>query len=229
MALYEVNGCKLVYLDNAATSQKPIAVMKALQNYYEDYNSNVHRGIHSLSARATDKYELARKKISSFINLSNSSEIVFTRNATEAINLVAYSWGLQNLKQEDEYELSIVHCQLVAQKTGAILKFVSLSKDEVPDINVLKEMLLTKTKLNVRMFVDTAPEVEALMDTTLEVEAPINTSTLHETPTLSLSIHPEPLKKDVKFKLYVGQGGDVVALRRVVATKGNMGLRNYLS
>ncbi|XP_062081114.1 uncharacterized protein LOC133785916 [Humulus lupulus] len=232
MALHEVNGCKLVYLDNAATSQKPIAVMKASQNYYEDYNSNVHRGIHSLSARATDKYELARKKIASFINLSNSSEIVFTRNATEAINLVAYSWGLQNLKQEDENKTlsanfivimifalsnSIVHWQLVAQKTGAILKFVSLSKDEVPDINVLKEMFQ-----NVKMFVDTAPEVEALMDTTLEVKAPINTSTLHETPTLSLSIHPEPLKKDVKCKLYVGQGGVVVALRWVVATKGNV-------
>ncbi|KAF4356281.1 hypothetical protein F8388_000728 [Cannabis sativa] len=150
----EVNGSKLVYLDNAATSQKPIAVMKALQTYYEAYNSNVHRGIHSLSARATDEYELARKKIASFINASDSSEIVFTRNATEAINLVAYSWGLQNLKQEDEILLtvaehhsSIVPWQLVAQKTGAVLKFVSLNQDEVPDINMLKEMLSTKTKL----------------------------------------------------------------------------------
>ncbi|POO01516.1 Cysteine desulfurase [Trema orientale] len=150
----EVNGSKLVYLDNAATSQKPTAVMRAIQTYYEAYNSNVHRGIHFLSAKATEEYELARKKIASFINASDSSEIVFTRNATEAINLVAYSWGLQNLKPEDEIMLTvaehhsaIVPWQLVAQKTGAVLKFVSLNQDEVPDINMLKETLSTKTKL----------------------------------------------------------------------------------
>jgi len=98
----EVNGSKLVYLDSAATSQKPAAVLDALQNYYEFYNSNVHRGIHYLSAKATDEFELARKKVARFINASDSREIVFTRNATEAINLVAYSWGLSNLKPGDE-------------------------------------------------------------------------------------------------------------------------------
>ncbi|KAF3455258.1 hypothetical protein FNV43_RR05706 [Rhamnella rubrinervis] len=150
----EVNGSKLVYLDNAATSQKPTAVLKALQNYYEAYNSNVHRGIHFLSAKATEEYELARKKVASFINASDSREIVFTRNATEAINLVAYSWGLQNLKQDDEVILTvaehhsaIVPWQLVAQKTGAILKYVSLNEDEVPDVNTLKKLMSTKTKL----------------------------------------------------------------------------------
>ncbi|XP_077217368.1 tetratricopeptide repeat (TPR)-like superfamily protein [Tasmannia lanceolata] len=98
----EVNGSRLVYLDNAATSQKPSAVLKALHDYYGNYNSNVHRGIHSLSAKATDEYELARKKVATFINASESREIVFTRNATEAINLVAYSWGFSNLKSGDE-------------------------------------------------------------------------------------------------------------------------------
>ncbi|EXC10041.1 Cysteine desulfurase 2 [Morus notabilis] len=102
MILQEVNGSKLVYLDNAATSQKPTAVLRAIQTYYEAYNSNVHRGIHYLSAKATEEYELARKNIASFINALDSSEIDFTRNATEDINLVAYSWGLQNLKAEDE-------------------------------------------------------------------------------------------------------------------------------
>lgn len=97
-----MNGSKLVYLDSAATSQKPAAVLDALQNYYEFYNSNVHRGIHYLSAKATDEFELARKKVARFINASDSREIVFTRNATEAINLVAYSWGLSNLKPGDE-------------------------------------------------------------------------------------------------------------------------------
>ncbi|KAB1996777.1 hypothetical protein ES319_D13G255000v1 [Gossypium barbadense] len=150
----EVNGSKLVYLDNAATSQKPTAVLKSLQNYYEAYNSNVHRGIHYLSAKATDEYELARKKVAAFINASDSAEIVFTRNATEAINLVAYSWGLSNLKPRDEIILTIaehhsaiVPWQIVAQKTGAILKFVSLDENEVPDVEKLREMISTSTKL----------------------------------------------------------------------------------
>ncbi|XP_010692099.2 cysteine desulfurase 1, chloroplastic [Beta vulgaris subsp. vulgaris] len=149
----EVNGRKLVYLDNAATSQKPLAVLKALQSYYEEYNSNVHRGMHYLSAKATDGYELARKKIAAFINAKESTEIIFTRNATEAINLVAYSWGLSNLKAGDEIILTvaehhsaIVPWQLVAQKTGAVLKFVSLT-DEVPDAMQLLELLSRKTKL----------------------------------------------------------------------------------
>uniref|UniRef100_A0A2P2L5X9 Cysteine desulfurase 1ic n=1 Tax=Rhizophora mucronata TaxID=61149 RepID=A0A2P2L5X9_RHIMU len=150
----EVNGSRLVYLDNAATSQKPRSVLKALQDYYESYNSNVHRGIHYLSANATDGYELARKKVAAFINASDSGEIVFTRNATEAINLVAYSWGLSNLTKGDEIILTvaehhsaIVPWQFVAQKTGAILKFVDLGKDEVPDMQKLEKMLSRKTKL----------------------------------------------------------------------------------
>ncbi|XP_010244550.1 PREDICTED: cysteine desulfurase 1, chloroplastic [Nelumbo nucifera] len=150
----EVNGLKLVYLDNAATSQKPISVLKALQNYYEAYNANVHRGIHFLSAKATDEYELARKKVADFVNASESGEIVFTRNATEAINLVAYSWGLSNLKSGDEIILTvaehhsaIVPWQLVAQKTGAVLKFVTLTAEDIPDIEKMKEMFSKRTKL----------------------------------------------------------------------------------
>ncbi|KAL7226309.1 hypothetical protein ACSBR1_021426 [Camellia fascicularis] len=150
----EVNGSKLVYLDNAATSQKPTAVLKAIQTYYEAYNSNVHRGIHFLSVKATDEYELARKKVATFINASESREIVFTRNATEAINLVAYSWGLSNLKPEDEVILTIaehhsaiVPWQVVAQKTGAILKYAGLTGDEVPDTAKLREMISRKTKI----------------------------------------------------------------------------------
>ncbi|KAM1316668.1 hypothetical protein ACFX13_020418 [Malus domestica] len=150
----EVNGSRLVYLDNGATSQKPTAVLKALQTYYECHNSNVHRGIHYLSAKATEEYELARKKVSNFINASDSREIVFTRNATEAINLVAYSWGLQNIKPNDEIILTvaehhsaIVPWQFVAQKTGAVLKYVELNEHEVPDVDKLKDMLSRKTKL----------------------------------------------------------------------------------
>lgn len=150
----EVNGSRLVYLDNAATSQKPQFVIDAIREYYEVYNSNVHRGIHFLSAKATDEYELARKKLADFINAAGSKEIVFTRNATEAINLVAYSWGLTNLKAGDEIILSIaehhsviVPWQIVAQKTGAVLKFVNLNEEEVPDLEQLKQLLCKKTKL----------------------------------------------------------------------------------
>lgn len=98
----EVNGRPLVYLDNAATSQKPQQVLEALDTYYRTYNSNVHRGVHTLSARATTEYEAAREKIAHFIKAASDREVVFTRNASEAINLVAYSWGMQNLKPGDE-------------------------------------------------------------------------------------------------------------------------------
>ncbi|KMZ67067.1 Cysteine desulfurase [Zostera marina] len=150
----EVNGFPLVYLDNAATSQKPVSVVNALRDYYSCYNSNVHRGIHNLSSKATDAYELARKKIAGFINASEPQEIVFTRNATEAINLVAYSWGIANLKAGDEILLTvaehhsaIVPWQIIAQKTGAILKYVGLTKEEIPDLVQFKNVLSKKTKL----------------------------------------------------------------------------------
>src|SRR4028118_43553 len=90
----EVNGKPLVYLDNAATSQKPLLVINTLRDYYEQYNSNVHRGVHTLSARATDAYEGSRVKIAKFINAALPQQIIYTRNASEAINLVAYAWGL---------------------------------------------------------------------------------------------------------------------------------------
>lgn len=98
----QVNGKPLIYFDNAATSQKPHQVVQALERYYEGYNSNVHRGVHTLSARATTEYELARDKLARFVNARTCREIVYTRNASEAINLVAYSWGMNNLKAGDE-------------------------------------------------------------------------------------------------------------------------------
>lgn len=150
-------------MDNAATSQKPRAVLEALNEYYEGYNSNVHRGIHKLSARATYEYELARSKVAAFVNATNPQEIVFTRNATEAINLVAYSWGLSNLGRGDEILLTvaehhsaIVPWQLVAKKTGATLKYVSLNEQEFPDVDQLKEILSTKTKLVITHHVSNA-------------------------------------------------------------------------
>ena len=137
----EVNGKPLVYLDNAATSQKPLLVLNTLRDYYEQYNSNVHRGVHTLAARATEAYEGARDKVAAFVNAAQREEIVFTRNATEAINLVAYSWGNSNIQRGDEIILSVmehhsnlVPWQLLAQRTGAVLKFVELTPEEEFDL-----------------------------------------------------------------------------------------------
>lgn len=127
----EVHGKPLVYLDSAATSQKPVAVLEALDGYYRRYNSNVHRGVHALSARATAAYEEAREKVARFVNAASSQEIVFTRNASEAINLVANTWAVSNLGPGDEIVFSvaehhsnIVPWQMVAEKTGAVLRCV---------------------------------------------------------------------------------------------------------
>jgi cysteine desulfurase / selenocysteine lyase len=150
----KVNDRPLVYLDSAATSQKPQVVIDALSDYYQRYNSNVHRGVHTLSGLATDAYEAARQKVARFVNAADEREIIYTRNATEAINLVAYSWGLGNLKTGDEVILTkmehhsnLVPWQLVAQKTGAVLKFVDLSADEDFDLAHYKSLLSDKTKL----------------------------------------------------------------------------------
>ncbi len=150
----EVYGKPLVYLDNAATSQKPIAVLKALQNYYEQDNSNVHRGAHALSARATEAYEGARDKLAAFVNARSRDEIVYTRNASEAVNLVAYAWGMNTLKPGDEIILTVmehhsnlVPWQLVAQRTGAVLKHVQLTQTQEFDFEHYLSLLSPRTKL----------------------------------------------------------------------------------
>jgi cysteine desulfurase / selenocysteine lyase len=150
----KVHDRPLVYLDSAATSQKPQVVIDALSDYYQRYNSNVHRGVHTLSGLATDAYEAARQKVAKFVNAADEREIIYTRNATEAINLVAYSWGLGNLQTGDEVILTkmehhsnLVPWQLVAQKTGAVLKFVDLSANEDFDLEHYKSLLSAKTKL----------------------------------------------------------------------------------
>jgi cysteine desulfurase / selenocysteine lyase len=150
----QVNGKPLIYLDNAATSQKPLAVLNALQHYYQYDNSNVHRGAHTLSARATDAYEGARDKIAAFVNAASRQEIVYTRNASEAINLVAYTWGMANLQPGDEIILTVmehhsnlVPWQIVAQRTGAVLKFVELTPTQEFDLEQFQRLLSNRTKL----------------------------------------------------------------------------------
>ena len=150
----EVQEKPLVYLDNAATSQKPKAVIEALRHYYEFDNANVHRGAHSLSIRATEAYEQARDKVACFVNAASRDEIVFTRNASEAINLVAYSWALNNLQPEDEIILTVmehhsnmVPWQIIAKKTGAVIRYVQLTETEEFDLAQYQSLLSEKTKL----------------------------------------------------------------------------------
>jgi cysteine desulfurase/selenocysteine lyase len=150
----EIHGKPLVYFDNAATSQKPRAVLEALQHYYLYDNANVHRGVHTLSSRATDAYERARDKVAALIHAASRQEIVYTRNASEAINLVAYAWGSANLQQGDEIILSVMEhhsnlipWQLLAQRTGAVLKFVELTPTEELDLDQFQSLLSDKTKL----------------------------------------------------------------------------------
>ncbi|HSJ53970.1 MAG TPA: aminotransferase class V-fold PLP-dependent enzyme, partial [Anaerolineae bacterium] len=122
----QVHGKRLVYLDNAATSQKPEAVIRAMDDYYRCYNANIHRGVHTLAEEATEAYENARRKVGRFINAYSPREVVFTRNTTEAINLVANTWGRTTLREGDviilsimEHHSNLVPWQLLAQGTGA--------------------------------------------------------------------------------------------------------------
>jgi cysteine desulfurase/selenocysteine lyase len=150
----QVHGKPLIYFDNAATSQKPRAVIDALVHYYECDNANVHRGIHELSNRATAGYEAARTRAAKFINARSADEIVFTRGTTEGINLVASSWGTKNLKANDiilltemEHHSNLVPWQLLAQRTGAKLAYVPVTGDEgLLDLSKLDSLLTKQVK-----------------------------------------------------------------------------------
>jgi cysteine desulfurase/selenocysteine lyase len=151
----QVHGKPLVYFDNAATSQKPRAVIDTLVHYYEHDNANVHRGIHELSNRATAGYEAARARAAKFINAKSSDEIIFTRGTTEGINLVASSWGAKHLKSGDvilltemEHHSNLVPWQLLAQRTGAKVAYLPVTGDEgVLDLSKLDSLLTKQVKI----------------------------------------------------------------------------------
>jgi cysteine desulfurase/selenocysteine lyase len=150
----EVNGNPLVYLDSAATSQKPRAVIEALESYYAHDNANVHRGIHELSRRATVAFEGARAKVAAWIGAADPSEVVWTRGTTEAINLVATAWGLDNVKAGDEIVLTvlehhsnIIPWQLLARRTGAKLRYIELDDQGRLRLEMLPELLSKRTKV----------------------------------------------------------------------------------
>lgn len=150
----KVYGKPLVYLDNAATSQKPFSVIETITEYYQNYNSNVHRGVHALSMEATEHYEAAREKVAAFIGAPNSDCLIFVRGTTEGINLVASSWAIPNLGPEDEILLSemehhsnLIPWQRVSQITGAILKFIPVTQEGTLELKNLPNLINNKTKL----------------------------------------------------------------------------------
>ena len=149
----QVNGKPLVYLDNAATSQKPLSVIKTWEKYYETINANVHRGIHTLSQIATEEMELSRQKIQKFINAKHDYEVIFTKGTTEGINLVAYALTNQ-IKKDDEIIISylehhsnIVPWQMLCERTGAKLKVIPMDENGILQIDVLDSWLNEKTKV----------------------------------------------------------------------------------
>lgn len=150
----EVNGNPLVYLDSAATSQKPIQVIEAMKNYYELDNSNVHRGVHTLGNRATDKYEGAREKVRKFINAKSTEEIIFTRGTTTALNTVAASYGRANVFEGDEivitqmeHHSNIIPWQQLAKEKKATLKYIEIEADGTLDLEKVRATITPKTKI----------------------------------------------------------------------------------
>jgi cysteine desulfurase/selenocysteine lyase len=149
-----VHDRPLVFLDSAASSQKPRAVLDAMNVYYERYNANVHRGVYQISEEATEAMEKARMKVARFIHARQSKQIIFTRNTTESINLVAYSWGNANIRKDDliiltemEHHSNLIPWQLLARRTGARLEFVPVTDDGLLRLDVYEQLLQQRPKL----------------------------------------------------------------------------------
>ena len=150
----EINGKPLVYLDSSATSQKPISVIEAVNNYYQQDNSNVHRGVHTLGTRATDQYEGAREKVKNFIHAKSTKEVIFTRGTTTSLNYVAYGYAREKLNAGDEivttpmeHHSNIIPWQQAAKYTGATLKYIPLQEDGTLSIDDIKNTITENTKI----------------------------------------------------------------------------------
>ncbi len=204
-----VNDEPLVYLDNAATTQKPLKVLAAIKDYYENDNANVHRGVHTLAERATEKYEAAREKVRQFINAKSTKEVLFTRGTTTSINWVAQFAG-QILKAGDEIVISImehhsniVPWQEVAKKTGAILKFVYLKDDQL-DMDDLRKKITNQTKFvsiaHVSNVLGTINPVEEITKIAHEHGAYMVVDGAQSTPHMAIDLQ----KMDVDFFAFSG-------------------------
>ena len=149
-----LNGKPLVYLDSAATSQKPEAVIQAMDEYYRKYNANIHRGVYTLAEEATARYEAARKKVQKFINAKSWREVIFTRNATEALNLVAYAWGRKNIQPGDEivitileHHANVVPWQLIAKEKNAVLRHIEVDAHGILRQDQIESLVTEKTRV----------------------------------------------------------------------------------
>ena len=150
----KINNHSLIYFDNAATSQKPKQVIDAIKNFYENHNANVHRAVHTLSQEASELYEKAHEEVANFINANGMEEIVFVRGTTEAINLVAYAWGLRNLKKDDEVIVSlmehhsnIVPWEILSKINGFNVKYAEVNGDGTLNYEAFEDMISKKTKI----------------------------------------------------------------------------------
>ncbi len=150
----EMNGRRLVYLDSAATTQKPVQVLEAMDDFYRQHNANVHRGVYALAGKATDLYEGARAQVAAFLNAGSPREVVFTRGTTSAINAVAYGWGLHRLRPGDrilltvmEHHSNVVPWQLVARHTGAELAYLPMDHEYRVDLTALDGLLDERVKV----------------------------------------------------------------------------------
>lgn len=181
----EVNGKPLVYLDNGATSQKPNQVIDAVSNYYRSFNANIHRGVHELSQLATNAYEQAREQVAKLINARESAEIVFTRGATESINLITQSWGRNYLKEGDEivitameHHANIVPWQMVCEETGAVLRVIPINDDGTLILEEARKLIGARTRMLSVMHVSNALGTINPVEELLEMARSVGAMTL---------------------------------------------------
>ena len=201
----------LVFLDSAASTQTPRPVVEAMDAYYDTYRSNIHRGIYRISEEATEQYEIARQKVAQLINAQSTSQIVFTRNTTESINLVAYSWGSMNIHQGDEIVLTdlehhsnLVPWQLLAQRTGAALRFLEITDEGLLDFTQLRDVLSEKTKLvaitHVSNVLGTINPIQSVIDAAHTVGAKVIVDAAQSVP----HFHVDVQQLDCDFLAFSG-------------------------
>jgi cysteine desulfurase/selenocysteine lyase len=206
-----VNGKTLVYFDNAATSQKPDFVIEAIAKYYRDSNANVHRGVHALAEESTGLYDLARAAVSDFIGAEDPSEIIFTKNSTESLNLIARSFGDSFLKKDDEIVLSemehhsnIVPWQEVAKRTGAIIRYLSFDENGELSIAEAEKIISNKTKIvslvHISNFLGTVNPIEKLSKVAHSVGAVLIVDAAQSVPHKKVSVK----KLDCDFMVFSG-------------------------
>ena len=192
-----IDGKPLIYLDNAATTQKPQAVIDSLSEYYSEYNANIHRGIYHIAEKATVEFEAVRDRITSFINAEDRAEIIFTKGTTESINLVAYSWGRIFLNSDDEilitemeHHSNNVPWQLVAQVTGAILKYIPVNDDGELDnpLDYINEKTKLVAVIHQSNVLGTVNPVEGIIERAHEVGAKVLVDGAQSTPHLPIDV-----------------------------------------